>query len=69
MQADDWKWLGGWGKRIGLSAYGVFFFGFMTGHPQPWSYDSLVLAASAALLPALSGTALLVAVLIYWRSR
>ncbi len=67
MSREDWKWLTGWGRKLGAACYLLFLLAFLNSHPRPGSMDSVVYATTSALLPAISGTALSLAVLLYIR--
>ena len=67
--SDDRRWLRDWALRIGATAYLLFVFAFLAGHPRPGSVDSLTHALTMALVPALIGTLVALVVMLYLRRR
>ncbi|WP_420345262.1 hypothetical protein [Pelagibius sp.] len=66
---NDRRWLREWALRIGGTAYLLFVFAFLVGHPRPGSIDSLTHALGMAVVPALIGTLAALAVMLYLRRR
>jgi hypothetical protein len=62
-------WLKDWGVKIGATAYLLFVFAFMAGHPRPGSIESLSHAAVMAILPAAIATLGILGIMLYIRKR
>jgi hypothetical protein len=69
IDPKDQSWLKEWALKIGGSAYLLFVFAFMTGHPVPGSVASLTHALGMAIIPALIATFAALGVMLYLRKR
>lgn len=58
-----------WGLRIAGTAYLLFVFAFMVGHPQAGSMASLSYALAMAIVPAAVAAAGVLAVMLFLRRR
>lgn len=58
-----------WGLKIAGTAYLLFVFAFMAGHPQPGSMASLSRALTLAIVPALICALAALGVMLYLRKR
>jgi len=58
-----------WGLKIAGTAYLLFVFAFMAGHPQPGSMASLSRALTLALVPAAVCALAALGVMLYLRKR
>src|SRR3546814_19670219 len=58
-----------WGVKIAGSAYLLFVFAFMAGHPQPGSMASLSYALSLAIVPAAVATLAVLGVMVFLHKR
>jgi hypothetical protein len=58
-----------WGVKIAATAYLLFVFAFMAGHPQPGSMDSLSRALTLALVPAAVSVLAALGVMVFLRKR
>ena len=63
------RFLKDWAVKIGATAYLLFVFAFMAGHPQPGSMESLSRAVVLAIVPAAIGTLGVLGVMLYLRKR
>ncbi|HEY9538107.1 MAG TPA: hypothetical protein VIS03_11000 [Kiloniellaceae bacterium] len=58
-----------WGVKIAGTAYLLFVFAFMAGHPQPGSMASLSYALSLAIVPAAVATLAVLGVMVFLHKR
>jgi len=69
LDPETKRWLKDWGVKIGATAYLLFVFAFMAGHPQPGSIASLSRAATLALMPAAIATLGVLGLMLFLRKR
>ena len=69
LDPETRRFLKDWAVKIGATAYLLFVFAFMAGHPQPGSMESLSRAAVLAIVPAAIGTLGVLGVMLYLRKR
>lgn len=58
-----------WGLRVAGTAYLLFVFAFMVGHPLPGSLSSLSYALAMAIVPAAVAAAGVLAIMLFLRRR
>lgn len=56
-----------WGVKIVATAYLLFLFAFMAGHPQPGSMASLSYALTTAIVPAAVAAGAVLGVMVFLR--
>ncbi|MGD1876598.1 MAG: hypothetical protein ACFB13_03755 [Kiloniellaceae bacterium] len=69
LDPETRRFLKDWAVKIGATAYLLFVFAFMAGHPQPGSMESLSRAVVLAIVPAAIGTLGVLGVMLYLRKR
>lgn len=69
LDPETRRLLKGWGFRVAASAYLLFVFAFMAGHPQPGSAASLSSALTLAVVPAGVAALAVLGVMLYLRRR
>ena len=69
LDPETRRWLKDWAIKVGATAYLLFVFAFMAGHPQPGSIASLSYAVTMAIVPAAIGTLAVLAVMLFLRKR
>lgn len=69
LDPETRRWLKDWAIKVGGTAYLLFVFAFMAGHPQPGSMDSLSHAVFMAIVPAAIATLAVLGVMLYLRKR
>ena len=69
LDPETRRWLKDWAVKIGATAYLLFVFAFMAGHPQPGSIASLTFALGMAIVPAAVSTLAALGVMLFLRKR
>ena len=69
LDPETRRWLKDWAMKVGGTAYLLFVFAFMAGHPLPGSMDSLSRAVVMAIVPAVIATLAVLGVMLYLRKR
>jgi len=69
LDPETKRWLKDWGVKIGATAYLLFVFAFMAGHPQPGSIASLSYALAMAIVPAVIAAGAALGVMVFLSKR
>ena len=69
LDPETRRWLKDWAVKIAATAYLLFVFAFMAGHPQPGSIASLTNALALAIVPAAISTLAVLGVMLFLRKR
>lgn len=67
LDPETRRLLRAWGVKIAATAYLLFVFAFVAGHPQPGSMASLSSALGLAIVPAAIGTLAVLALMVFLR--
>jgi hypothetical protein len=69
LDPDIRRLLKDWGVKIAATAYLLFTFAFLAGHPQPGSMASLSYGLTMAIIPAAIAAGAVFGVMLYLRKR
>jgi hypothetical protein len=69
LDPETRRLLNGWGVKVAATAYLLFVFAFMAGHPQPGSMASLASALALAVVPAAIGALAVLGVMMFLGKR
>ena len=69
LDPETRRLLKAWGVKITVTAYLLFVFAFVAGHPQPGSAASLSSALALAIVPAAIGALAMLGVMVFLSKR